>query len=109
VLDSTARFRLQLRELGQIVQQQVQIVYLTATLPPQDEAEFTEIMKVDVPAEHVFRAATSWPNIEYCRFEYKGDEEEAIYRIVQEKLEEFPAPGKMIVYSSSVTATQALS
>jgi hypothetical protein len=82
---------------------------LTAILPPRDEAEFTEIMKVDIPAEHVFCTATSRLNIEYCRFEYKGDEEEAIYRIVQEKLEEFPVPGKIIVYSSSITATQALS
>jgi RecQ family ATP-dependent DNA helicase len=109
VLDSTARFRPQLRELGQMARRRVQMVYLTATLPPRDEAEFTEIMKVDVPAEHVFRAATSRPNIEYRGFEYEGDEEEATCRMVQEKLEEFPAPAKMIVYSSSVATTQALS
>jgi ATP-dependent DNA helicase RecQ len=51
-------------------------------LLPQDEAEFTEIIKVDIPAEHMFCTTTSRPNIEYCGFEYKGDKEEAIYRIV---------------------------
>jgi ATP-dependent DNA helicase RecQ len=55
---------------------------LTAILPPRDEAEFMEIIKVDVLTEHVFCTATSRPNIEYYRFEYKGDKEEAIYRIV---------------------------
>lgn len=109
VLDSTARFRPKLRELGRMVTRRVQMVYLTATLPPSDEAEFMEIMKVDVPEEHVLRAATSRPNIEYIGFEYEGEEEEATCQMVREKLEEFPAPAKIIVYSGSISTTKALS
>jgi hypothetical protein len=78
-------------------------------LPPSDKAEFIEIMKVDIPSDYIFRAATSRPNIQYIESKYKGEEEEAIYCIVQEKLEEFLALGKIIVYSNSITTTKALS
>jgi RecQ family ATP-dependent DNA helicase len=109
VLDSTPRFRPRLRELGGLVKRRVQMVYLTATLPPSDAAEFMEIMKVDIPDDHIFRAATSRPNIQYIGFEYEGEEEDAACQMVQEKLEQFPAPGKIIVYSSSIATTKALS
>jgi RecQ family ATP-dependent DNA helicase len=109
VLDSTPRFRPRLRELGGLAKRRVQMVYLTATLPPSDVAEFIEIMKVDIPDDYIFRAATSRPNIQYIGFEYEGEEEDATCQMVQEKLEEFPVPAKIIVYSSSIATTKALS
>jgi hypothetical protein len=48
-------------------------------------------MKVDIPDDHIFRAATSRPNIQHTGFEYEGKEEDATCQMVQEKLEEFPA------------------
>jgi superfamily II DNA helicase RecQ len=59
VLESTVKFWPRLRELGRLVKWRVQMVYLTATLPPSDEAEFMEIIKVDIPGDHIFQAATS--------------------------------------------------
>jgi hypothetical protein len=52
-------------------------------------------MKVDIPDDHIFRAATSRPNIQHTGFEYEGKEEDATCQMVQEKLEEFPAPAKV--------------
>jgi hypothetical protein len=49
VLDSCLDFRLKIREAGAvIVKQGVQIVYLTATLCPNKEEEFKQIMKVQI-------------------------------------------------------------
>jgi hypothetical protein len=49
VLDSCPDFQPKIREAGAvIVKQRVQIVYLTATLCPNKEEEFKQIMKVQI-------------------------------------------------------------
>jgi hypothetical protein len=54
------------------------MVYLTATLPPQDEPDFMKIMKImKVYTKDIYtlRTSTSRPNIEYSVVEYdKGVE-----------------------------------
>jgi superfamily II DNA helicase RecQ len=40
ILDGTPKFRPKLRQLGELGLKGVQMVYLTATLPPRDEEEF---------------------------------------------------------------------
>jgi superfamily II DNA helicase RecQ len=40
VLDSTPEFRPKMRQLGELVERGVQMVYLTAALPPHAESEF---------------------------------------------------------------------
>jgi len=50
VLDSRPNFQLKIKEVGAvIVKQEVQIVYLTATLCPNKEEEFKQIIKVQIP------------------------------------------------------------
>ena len=50
VLDSCSNFQLKIKEVGAvIVKQEVQIVYLTATLCPNKEKEFKQIIKVQIP------------------------------------------------------------
>jgi hypothetical protein len=72
---------------------EAQMMFLTATLPPTEDI-------------HIFWAPTSQPNIEYGVHEYKGVEEiNAVHRLTKEKLDEHTAPGKIIVYSSSITMT----
>ena len=63
-----------MRQLGKLVERGVQIVYLTATLPPHDEPEFMTTMKIRAEDVHMFRARTSRPNITYSVFEYQPDE-----------------------------------
>jgi superfamily II DNA helicase RecQ len=96
------------------VERGVQIVYLTATLPPCAEPEFMNIMRIRANDIHMFRALTSCPNIMYSVVEYEEDkfgrgDIAAVYRLVDDKLEEYPAPAKIIVYSGSIAITQEVS
>jgi RecQ family ATP-dependent DNA helicase len=114
LLDSTAEFRPKVKQLGQLVERGVQMVYLTATLPPHAEAEIMSIMNTRVEDVHIFRDRTSRPNIEYSVVEYQqgetGDGDiQAVSKMVEQKLEEYPTPAKIIVYSSSIVTTQQLS
>ena len=111
VLDSTDEFRPRMRWLGNLVERGVQMVYLTATLPPHMEAEFMDIMKIRAEDVHTFRAPTSRPKIAYSVVEYEEDEFgqgeiRAVYDLVRVKLDEHPAPAKIIIYSSSITTAQ---
>jgi hypothetical protein len=55
VLDSRPDFQPKMKEAGAvIVQRGVQMVYLTATLSPNDEQQFVEIMKVQIPPRQIF-------------------------------------------------------
>jgi RecQ family ATP-dependent DNA helicase len=114
VLDSTDEFRPKIRWLGNLVERGVQMIYLTATLPPHTEAEFMNIMKIRVEDTHIFRAPTTRPKIAYSVVEYEEEEFgqgiiPAVSQLVGSKLEKYPAPAKIIIYSSSVTTTQKVS
>lgn len=87
-----------------------QMVYLTATLSPADEAEFLDIIKVQFPDDCKFRGCTSRPNIAYSVAEYSIDigQTEAVCQLVAEKLDQYPAPAKIIVYSSSIETIKEL-
>jgi RecQ family ATP-dependent DNA helicase len=113
-LDSTAEFRPKMRQLGELVERGVQMVYLTATLPPHAEPEFMHIMRIKADDVHMFRSPTSRPNIAYSVVEYEEDEFgrgdiAAVCRLVEQKLEEYAAPAKIIIYSSSIVTTQEVS
>jgi superfamily II DNA helicase RecQ len=113
-LDSTPEFRPKMRQLGELMERGVQMVYLTATLPPHAEPEFINIMRISTNDVHMFRAPTSRANITYSVVEYAEDEFKrgdiaAVCRLVEQKLEEYAAPAKIIIYSSSIVTTQEVS
>jgi hypothetical protein len=67
---------------------------------PASEAEFFEIMRMDpVPP---IRGATTWPKIRYSVVEHEAEVEqsEVVRQLIQQKLEEYLAPAKMIIYSN---------
>ena len=118
ILDGTPKFRPKLRQLGELALKGVQMVYLTATLPPRDEDEFYRL--THIPQEvRPFRGRTTRPNVKYQvqRVEI-GDEEEdvlgwgpeqrgfdpaiqdEVMRVMEEKLKQYPAPAKIIIYCS---------
>jgi superfamily II DNA helicase RecQ len=109
VLDSGLNFRPKLRALGaEMVHWGTQIMFLTATLPPKDKREFFQAMHI--PEDCVpFRGPTTRQNIRYQVQEVKGEQGkrvvEAICQLVNQKLEQYPAPSKIIVYGSSVEQT----
>ena len=60
VLDSRPDFRPKLQALGaEMVQMGTQLVFLTATLPPQDEEEFFRAIQIPQESVHMFCSATS--------------------------------------------------
>ena len=101
-----------MRQLGELMERGVQMVYLTATLPPHTEPELMNIMKINADDVHMFRSPTSHPNITYSVVEYEEDNEfkrgdiAAVCKLVEDKLEEYAALAKIIIYSSSVITTQ---
>ncbi|KAK6591435.1 DNA helicase [Botrytis cinerea] len=100
--------------IGRVSGKGVQMVYLTATLPPHAEPEFMNIMRIKADDVHMFRSPTSRPNIAYSVVEYEEDEFgrgdiAAVCRLVEQKLEEYAAPAKIIIYSSSIITTQEVS
>src|SRR6187402_3553284 len=132
VLDGSPSFRRKLRELGKLALRGVQVVYLTATLPPRDEEEFYRLTHIRKDQVYQFRGCTTRPNVAYQVKKVdlgevereEGEEdilgskerkkgfgsviERAVLALVAEKLEQFPAPGKIIVYSSSVDGADGL-
>ncbi|KUJ21510.1 uncharacterized protein LY89DRAFT_694126 [Mollisia scopiformis] len=92
-LDSTAEFRPRMRQLGELVERGVQMVYLTAMLPPHAEPEFMNIVRIKADDVHMFRSPTSRPNITYSVVEYEEDEFgrgdiAAVRKLVEQKLED---------------------
>jgi superfamily II DNA helicase RecQ len=85
------------------------MVFLTATLPPQDEEEFFRAIQIPQESVHMFQSLTSRRNIHYRVHEVEGEKGEtvveAICRLVEKKLEQYPAPNKIVVYSRSVEQT----
>jgi len=113
VLDSGPDFRPKLRALGaEIVQWKTQMIFLTATLPPKDEEEFFKAVHIPQECVHMFRGPTTRRNIQYQVQEVEGEEGEtvveAICQLVKRKLEQYPAPSKIVVYSGSVEQTVAI-
>ena len=109
VLDSGPDFRPKLRALGaEMVEMGTQMIFLTATLPPKDEQDFFRAMRI--PPECVpFRGPTTRRNIRYQVHEVEGETVvEAICRLVERKLEEYPAPSKIVVYGGSVEQTKEI-
>ena len=110
LLDNTAEFWPKMQQLGKLVERGVQMVYLTATLPPHAEPEFMNIMRIKADDVHIFWSLISHLNIMYSVVKYKEDEFRrgditAVCRLVEQKLEEYTAPAKIIIYSSSIVTT----
>ncbi|KFZ24201.1 hypothetical protein V502_01319, partial [Pseudogymnoascus sp. VKM F-4520 (FW-2644)] len=111
VMDSTPDFRPQMQQLGALSTREVQMVFLTATLPKHTEPEFMRIMKIKPEEVQTFRGSTTRPNIAYSVYEYaeESDETDAICQLVGQKLEQYTAPAKIIVYGGTIERTQELS
>jgi superfamily II DNA helicase RecQ len=111
IQDSQPDFRPDMKKASAaMVRRGVQMLYLTATLAPVDEPEFMDIIKVKIPPEGIFRGSTSRCNVAYSVVEYEGhvEQAQAVRDLVEQKLEEYPTPAKIIIYSSSTDAIKEL-
>ncbi|KAK5651010.1 hypothetical protein OQA88_2404 [Cercophora sp. LCS_1] len=77
VLDASYKYRKSLRTIGDImIPTGVQLVFLTATMPPRDEPEFWTTLGLTMSKAVVVRGTTSRPNIEYSVFTVEDSYEE---------------------------------
>jgi urocanate hydratase len=69
------------------------------------------IIKVRPKEVHVFHAATKRSNIAYSVFEHDPDvdETDAVCRLVRDKLDQYLAPSKLIVYGGTIKRAKSLS
>jgi superfamily II DNA helicase RecQ len=116
IMEGSLSFRPKLRELGTLALIGVQMVYLTAILPPAEERAFFRLVNVRQEDVVMIRARTTHRNVAYnIRSVTATTVKEAIAMIVKQvrvtidqKLEEYPWPAKIIVYCQRVKATEDL-
>ncbi|KAF5021937.1 hypothetical protein F66182_6017 [Fusarium sp. NRRL 66182] len=115
-MEGSLTFRPKLRELGTLALVGLQMVYLTATLPPADEAAFFSMVNAQREDVVIIRARITRRNVAYSvRSVTATTAKEAVAAVVEEaratidqKLEEHPWPAKIIVYCQRVEAIEDL-
>ena len=83
------------------------MVYLTAILPLYIELKFISIIKIKANDVYIFRALISCLNIiyfivEYAEDEFKRGDIAVVYKLIDNKLKEYLALAKIIIYSNSI-------
>jgi superfamily II DNA helicase RecQ len=116
ILEGTPKFRPKLAELGQLSLFGVQMVYLTATLPPSREAPFLKLIHATGLQTCLLRESTTRKNIAYAVHgmpalvgrDAPGAMAKAVRQLLDRKLKQYPRPAKIIVYCKTVKETEAL-
>jgi superfamily II DNA helicase RecQ len=108
VLDGNLTFRPQLLELATLLRYSVQMVYLTATLPPEDEHDLFALLQIDPYRAQVMRASTTRANVRYQVHTHDGAQRSIINFIRREHQRCRDAGGSLIVYSHRRTQVDAL-
>ena len=105
MLDSTSEFRPQMQEVSrQLLSVGVQMVFLTATLPPYEEAEFFRRTRLPASSFTVFRGRTTRTNTRYEVVEVPSpsEEEDLALREARRGSAAAAAGQKAILYSSTI-------
>lgn len=122
VLDGKKDFRPMLRKLGDLALRGIQMVYLTATLPPRDEAEFFRLMYIDEGMVTKFRSKTTRKNVRYQVLELdlpppvydalgrvrEDSLETALVELVEQKIEQYAEPAKIVIYCGTIDIAKRL-
>jgi hypothetical protein len=112
VLDSTKSWRVRILGLRRLVMMESQLVYLTATLRPQDETEFLKLMALPEEREncHWFRGPTTRKNVVYKVQLYDRKQElEVVQQLVERKRQWIEENvGQIVVYCETVELAERL-
>ena len=110
ILDSKSGWRTRILGLRDLVKAETQLVYLTATMRPDEEGEFIRLMGLPAKEKcYWFHGVTTRKNVVYrVQIYNKDNEEEVVSRLVSEKKQEYPMPGQIIVYCGTVERTVRL-
>lgn len=107
VLQSTRDFRPKVLQLRELISREVQVVCLTATLPPRREDAFMSAIDIDRGDVVIVRESTVRPNIAYSVTGYEGKEEmDIVRRTVDAKMEQYPVNDRVIVYCRTIKQMQ---
>ena len=111
ILDSSYEYRPKLMAIGQILcRVGVQLIFLTATLPPRDEATLWQT--IGLPAERVrsVRMRTDRPNIAYS-VQFVSDYQKIASTAIQMARKALDSAGrtKIIIYCRKIQLTKAIS
>ncbi|CAI7613116.1 unnamed protein product [Penicillium viridicatum] len=117
ILNNQKHFRPDLAHLEHLARFQVPMVYLTATLPPNNKDKLFRRIGTQRKDVHLFRDRTSRPNITYHiyrpvverQYQYGNRYTQApeIIDFIQQKVRD-SLPGKVLVYANSVSAVNIL-
>src|SRR5512140_2273885 len=100
VLDASYDFRPKLLSIGQAIAKiGVQLIFLTATLPPRDEPRFWNLLGLQPRQPRIYRIHTSIRNISYLVRSVASEEEERDLAIqLAEEAVANPSPTKVVIY-----------
>ena len=109
VLNDQLDFRRKLQRMGELNRAAVQMIMLTATLPPRMEGRLWERMGWRAEMVRMFRAGTVRKNVKYrtIRIATQDQNIEGYAQIIQQAFDPY-ADGKMVVYCNSVRKSQDL-
>ncbi|KAL4971177.1 P-loop containing nucleoside triphosphate hydrolase protein [Aspergillus desertorum] len=119
ILNQQKDFRPAMARLGRLVSAQTQMVFLTATLPPTEEATFLHRIKHRANEVSIYRARTSRRNVAYRVFRpvlprgvprepHQWLTTDAVLDFIRERIRQARA-GRVIVYANIKSQVEALS
>jgi superfamily II DNA helicase RecQ len=109
LLDSINGWRPQVLQLSEMVEKGCQMIYLTATLPPDEEEAFFHSSGLDRREVLLLRDSTVRENVAYRVLEYaQKDEDQEVKTLVQQKLQQYPSPGQIVLYCRSIKQCRRL-
>ncbi|TKA68529.1 hypothetical protein B0A55_10261, partial [Friedmanniomyces simplex] len=109
ILESHADWRPEVLKLCEMAEKEVQVLYLTATLPPSEDPRFYQAIGVPEADVVRFREATTRPNAAYRVVEYpRGEEEAEVSRLVEEREARYPPPGQIVVYCKTIEQAKGM-
>ena len=108
MLECDADWRPRVLQLCEMAQQGVQVVYLTATLPPSEEPMFFQAIGVEEEDVRMIREQTSRGNVAYLVLPYQREQEDqAVQQLIEQKKAQYPK-GQIVVYCRRVEQAKHL-
>ncbi|CEL10294.1 hypothetical protein ASPCAL13415 [Aspergillus calidoustus] len=116
IMNAQKDFRPQMAKLGWLVRARCPMVYLTATLPPQLEGEFSRRIHYPRDQIYIYRARTSRSNVAYRVWRpvvaspYQWQQDASIITFIQARIQQArrAGGGKVVIYANAVRQVQAM-
>lgn len=109
ILDARPDFRPKLLRIAELLTWEIQIVYLTATLPPQNATEWFNIAGINPKDAKLLRENTRRSNIRYSVINSERNTLKTDFlNLIQTKTAQYPYPNQIIIYCGSIDLTKSI-